>query len=151
MGGDFGDAATGLEFPATAQGLRAASEWLERECQSRGVPAEQVMRLDLCLNEVVANAMAHGGEAAGRAPVALGLETGSDDAARCARLCIVDAGNPFNPLTQDIPPPSATLGEAAIGGLGLLMLGHCADGLDYEYRGGRNRLLVTVRWGGAVS
>ena len=144
------DSPARLDIHTSAEDLRFASEWLERECVHRDVPAEQIMRLDLCLNEAIANVMAHGGKAAALTPVHLTLMTEAEASTRHAELCIVDAGQPFNPLVADIPQAADTLAEASIGGLGLLMIGNCADELGYEYRDGRNHLRVTVRWGGAL-
>lgn len=133
-----------LNIQASAEDLRTASQWLERECARLDVPADQCMRLDLCLNEVVANVMAHGGGDATQAPVSLTMSAANPQQ---AELHIADSGKAFNPLTADIQQPANNLADAAIGGLGLTMITHYADDLQYEYRDGRNHLHVTVRWG----
>jgi anti-sigma regulatory factor (Ser/Thr protein kinase) len=131
---------------ASEDDVRLASEWLEQACGELDVPAEQVLRLDLCLNEVLANIIAHGGPSARAAPVILSLDAGSDGGESYATLSLADAGTPFNPLMVNARPQARTLADATPGGLGLTMIANYSDRLDYAFRDGRNHLDLTVRW-----
>jgi hypothetical protein len=44
-----------LEIHADAFDLREASAWLEKTGIATKVPADQIFRLDMCLNEALAN------------------------------------------------------------------------------------------------
>ena len=131
---------------ADAAGASAASAWLAQACAEHGVPPEQVYRLDTCLTEVLANVIAHGGEGALAAPVALTLcleEAGNE----ChATLGIADCGRPFDPLAHQAAPRAATLDEATPGGLGLTMIRNFSDHQDYTYRDRRNCLTLRFCW-----
>lgn len=40
---------------------RRASTWLDEAGSARGIPADPLLRLDLCVTEALANVIAHGG------------------------------------------------------------------------------------------
>jgi len=122
--------------------VRRTSLWLERSALEAGVPRDEVLRLDTCLNEVLANVIAHGGDCARSAPARVVLETGPCEAA----VTVVDHGLAFDPVSYVPAPRPATLEEAQPGGLGLVMLREYADGLEYERREGTNRLTFRIRW-----
>jgi anti-sigma regulatory factor (Ser/Thr protein kinase) len=140
------DHADHLSLSVDAADVRTASTWLERVSCACGVPDEQIYRLDLCLNEVLANILAHGGSTVETEPVLLALHTRPGEEYSAAALTITDAGRAFNPLTTSPQPVPLTLAEATPGGLGLTMLSHFSDDLSYRYHAGRNHLTITVRW-----
>jgi len=135
-----------LSIRAAAEEVRTASEWLAQSGQAQGVPDEQIGRLDLSLNEVLANVLAHAGPSAATAPVELYLEVASSAAGGRAVLTVSDAGMPFNPLAQPERPKPQTLAEAVPGGLGLIMLKSNSDHLAYRHGEGRNHLSFGVSW-----
>jgi sigma-B regulation protein RsbU (phosphoserine phosphatase) len=126
--------------------FRRASAWLEEYCGQQAVPAEQLARLDLCLNEALANVLKHGGAGALGSDIHLGLGLSASGGVCTARLEVTDAGVPFNPLEHAVRPPPASLEDAQPGGLGIAMLRIHADQLDYEHRAGFNRLGISVSW-----
>lgn len=135
-----------LSISADPLEFRRASAWLEECCGKQAVPAEQIARLDLCLNEALANVLKHGGAGAGRSGIRLGLGLSASDGVSTARLEVTDAGVPFNPLEHVVRPPPASLDDAEPGGLGIAMLRIHADQLDYEHSAGFNRLGISVSW-----
>jgi len=135
-----------LEVDARVAAIRPASAWLERAALERGVPAEQVGRLDLCLNEALANIVSYGGAAALAAPVRLRLEVEGESAA----VTVADAGVAFDPLGYSPPPRPQSLEETQPGGLGVMMIRSFSDELSYRYHDGRNCLKFGVRWATAA-
>ena len=131
---------------ADAAGAGAASAWLAEVCGAHAVPAEQVYRLDTCLTEVLANIIAHGGEGARSAPVALALTFGDAGSDVAATLSIADHGRPFDPFAGTPAPRAATLAEATPGGLGLTLIRDFSDGRSYAFREARNCLTLRFRW-----
>lgn len=132
---------------ASADDVRSASAWLEQAGSEHDLPAEQIFRLDLCLNEALGNIIFHGGPSALENPVLLGLNVKSDNGHGQAALSVSDTGIPFNPLTAAPGHQAATLAEATPGGLGLTMITSYCDRLDYDFRDGRNYLTFNIRWG----
>ncbi len=58
-----------LAIDASGDEIRRASEWLSTSLRQRHVPDPQVECLELALNEVLANVLAHGGSAARAEPI----------------------------------------------------------------------------------
>lgn len=141
-----------LAIGANGAEARRALEWLDATCRRRNVPQALAERLALCLHEVLANVIAHGGSTALAAPIGLRLEVGLEqDHARDrgqASVTVSDAGIAFNPLSAQKKILPKTLGEASAGGLGLVMIRRCSDWLDYRHEDGRNHLTFGARWNG---
>jgi serine/threonine-protein kinase RsbW len=137
---------TGLAIRAVADDVRPASEWLAQTCESHGVPHTQILRLDLCLNEALANVIAHGGERALAHPVRLRLNVTHDGLTHQAVVTVCDSGPPFDATSAQPGALPLTLDDAEPGGLGLLMIRNLSDSLSYRYDKGHNELSFGVRW-----
>jgi len=135
-----------LSAPHDARGLRRASEWLKEHGNRHDIPAEQVDRLDLFLNEALANVIDHGGPAALASPICLHFIFAQLPGMNEATVAVVDAGVPFDPLAHSPRPAPKSLDEAIPGGLGIPMIRSLADDLLYEYQDNHNHLAFTVRW-----
>ena len=135
-----------LTIDANGAEVRRASEWLDATCQQRDVPQALVERLVLCLSEVLANVIAHGGGTALSAPIRLLLEIRLEQGCRKASVTVSDAGIAFNPLLVPKRVLPKTLGDASAGGLGLVMIRRCSDWLDYRHEDGHNHLTFGARW-----
>ena len=127
--------------------MRRASDWLDAACRERGIPPTQSDRLLLCLNEVLANVVAHGRPTE---PVRLRFETDVDEHSGEARVTVSDAGRAFDPLSVPLRARPASLEEAGISGMGLEIVRHCSDVLHYRHEDGRNHLTFGTRWKSAV-
>lgn len=130
--------------------FRRASAWLEECGRARAVPAEEIARLDLCLNEALANALKHGGAGVGQSGIDLRLKLSRSAGTCTAQLTVTDAGTHFNPLDHVTRPRPASLEDAEPGGLGIVMMHIHSDKLDYRYLDGRNQIEFSVSWQSAV-
>ena len=136
-----------LTIQADIWEARRASGWLASVALAQNVPPEQVVRLDHCLDEALANVIRHGGPTALASPVHLQFGVRRGDGACTAELSISDAGVAFDPSTRTVVAPHpASLADATPGGLGLLLIRNFADDLSYRHREGRNHLTITVTW-----
>ena len=126
--------------------VRRASAWLVTTCRQHDVPQALAERLELCLNEVLANVITHGGTTALSAPIKLLLEVTRDQDGSKASVTVSDAGMPFNPLSAPQRLLPKTLAEAPEGRLGLVMIRRFADWLDYHHEEGQNHLTFGTRW-----
>jgi len=135
------------ELTITANGaeVRRATEWLAATCRQRNVPQALVERLELCLHEVLANVINHGGKTALAAPITMLLEVTLDPECK-ASVTVRDAGIAFNPLSVPDRIPQKTLADAPESGLGLVMIRRCSDWLDYCRENGHNHLTFGARW-----
>ncbi|MFZ2124075.1 MAG: ATP-binding protein [Rhodoferax sp.] len=135
-----------LEIRADVTDLRPASLWLEQQATARDIPPDQIFRLDLCLNEALANVIEHGGHEASQAPVRLSLGSAVESDSAHATLMISDAGRAFNPLAAAPKAQPDSLADATPGGLGLGLMTCFADEVAYEHLHDRNCLQFVVRW-----
>ena len=135
-----------LTIGANGAEVRRASEWLDTACRQRDVPQALVERLVLCLNEVLANVITHGGRTALSAPIKLRLEVSLDQDYSKASVTVSDAGMTFNTLAVPKRILPKTLDEALMGGLGLVMIRRCSDWLHYRHEDGHNHLTFGTRW-----
>ena len=135
-----------LSIHPDAGEIRRSSGWLTSRCLDEGVPGEQIDRLELCLNEVLANLIEHGGAGRMAPAVELALEVGDRQDRRVATLTVTDACPPFDPLAHRPRETPRCLAESEPGGLGLRMVRHWADELSYRRIADRNVLQVSVHW-----
>jgi anti-sigma regulatory factor (Ser/Thr protein kinase) len=94
--------------------------------------------VQLCLEEAVANIIMHGGAKGDRLAIAIELEHNG----RTLIARIEDNGREFDPTRFPPPRPARSLEEAKVGDLGIHLMRSFANGMHYERREGRNRLIL---------
>jgi anti-sigma regulatory factor (Ser/Thr protein kinase) len=124
--------------------VRRASEWLDAACRENNVPSTQADRLVLCLTEVLANVIKHGGVRT--QPITLQLEIDTGQNLCEASVTVADGGRAFDPLSAPKRPRPASLDEAPTSGMGLEIIRGCSDLLRYRHDGERNHLTFGTRW-----
>ena len=137
-----------LTIRGDTRDARRASVWLASVALAQRVPPEQIVRLDHCLDEALANVITHGGPTALSSPVRLQFGVRRNEGACTAELSVADAGAAFDPsaFVPEAAPRPTSLAEAEPGGLGLLMIRNFADDLSYRRSEGRNHLTILVSW-----
>lgn len=107
-------------------------------CSSHGFSSEVHFALKLSLEEVVANVISYGYEDDIEHNIIVKL----DQSEGTIIIQVEDDGAAFNPLEQKPPDIEAPIEERPIGGLGIHLVRHYMDELEYERRDGRNILLM---------
>ncbi len=126
-----------------------ASQWLEALCREHGVPREHVDRLLLCLDDALANILAHGGPTALSNPIQLHFEMHAEPQSRLASVTLSDAGIAFDPVAvpgKALPKGLDDLDAAELNGRGLQMIRAAASEFRYRRADGRNHLTFGTRW-----
>ncbi|MBQ3105696.1 MAG: ATP-binding protein [Lachnospiraceae bacterium] len=133
-----------LTLPAVIENLDRVLSFAEDYLIRAGCPAKKLMQFQIAVEEVYVN-IAHYAyeEAGGTATVEL------DTAREPARVSItfIDSGKPYNPLEKEDPDITLPVQERQIGGLGVYMVKKLMDEVTYEYRDGRNILVITKEIG----
>ena len=113
--------------------LNRLAGWIEAWFQ-RGLSADTSFAIQLCLEEAVANIIMHGG--AKNREIAIEVErNGGTLIAR-----IEDASREFDPTQAPARLLASSLKEAKVADFGIHLMRNFVSGMDYERRGGRNRL-----------
>ncbi|MEZ6195347.1 MAG: ATP-binding protein [Planctomycetota bacterium] len=123
-----------------AELARAAAE-MRRFLAVEEIDERAAYAVDLILEEIVSNAIRHGGLAPEDPPTEVRLAVSPEE----LDLEISDAGPPFDPTAAAPRLAGPDLATEPVGGLGLGMVRNAARELEYRREGGRNvlRALVT--------
>jgi anti-sigma regulatory factor (Ser/Thr protein kinase) len=126
-----------LELRGHLSELRRLAGWIKAKAPHE-LTANISFAVQLCLEEAIANIIMHGGAKDDRLEIAIELEHNG----RTLVARIEDNGGEFDPA--QFPPPllARSLEEAKVGGLGIHLMRSFANGMHYERREGRNRLIL---------
>ena len=128
-------------FPARADALPRVSAFVERRCRDLGAGRPAALRLILVAEELFINTVMHGYGGSGRRHVTLAIR----DAGTEIELLAEDDAPAFNPFEKvPQPPVTADPKDAAVGGLGRVLVAGISSRHSYERRGRRNRITVAV-------
>jgi len=135
-----------LEVPAQLSVLRQVSAWLESHAIAWRIPESIWPRLDLCVNEIIANCVTHGGPEVTGGPLTLHLAIASSHDQTLVTLSVADSGRAFDPTSAAPRARAASLADATPGGLGLIMMRDSASRLAYRRTNGRNHIDVLFQF-----
>lgn len=135
-----------LSISADSSEIRNASDWVAKTCTDIGVPDADISRLDICLNEVLANIIDHGGEGTKQVPIYLRVDAVQEAVSNVLTVTVSDGGKPFNPIDYQQKARSTSLEDIELGGLGLTMIRKFVDDLSYDYQNQLNHLSFSVQW-----
>ncbi|MFM7144176.1 MAG: ATP-binding protein [Alphaproteobacteria bacterium] len=128
-----------IELPPDLGALGLLAQFLEEFAEANGIPPGPLLQLNLALDELVTNAITHGGSSE---PLSLVLRLSGDR----LQAELTDRGRRFDPL-REAPPPDldSPLEERRVGGLGIHMVKKMMDLVDYQWTGDRNRVRIEKR------
>ncbi|MCO4764380.1 MAG: ATP-binding protein [Myxococcales bacterium] len=133
--------AVSLSVPASVEAIAKVNAQLAQFASEFAIPARVLHRLYLVVDELVTNAVTHGGCDVTSEPIAI----------RCWRdqdhlwLRIEDSGPAFDPFARAVPDTSLGLEERNVGGLGIHLIQQLTDDARYERVDGRNQVTLTMR------
>jgi serine/threonine-protein kinase RsbW len=135
-----------LSVPATDEGIRAALDALAALVADHGLSKAVTWPVEVSLDEVLANVVRHGLPGrAGEATVEVELVLDPGAQPPSCQVVVVDDGPEFDPLSAGEPDTSLGVEDRPIGGLGIALVRKLMDEVEYERRGGRNRLRLARR------
>jgi anti-sigma regulatory factor (Ser/Thr protein kinase) len=129
------------KFRVTPDDISAADAWIEEVGQGWGIAERTTFGARVCVAEIAANVLEHGGARAEDAQFGVTLwrrDTGLD-------VEIFDSGQPFDPTTVPEHSLSDAIESAHIGRLGLRLVRSYASEVTYRYEGGCNCLTLRLR------
>jgi serine/threonine-protein kinase RsbW len=127
---------------ASVEALTQVLDGLESTGQSEGWAVPFQMQLALVAEELMVNALVHGGQAPGQGWCELQLSATDDG----VTLLITDNGLAFDPFSVATPDLSLDLDSRAIGGLGLHFVREMTDSQSYQRQGQTNAIKLFKRF-----
>ena len=130
-----------LRLPATLESLERFREYVTAKAAENGLDERLIPKIELVVEEVLTNLVkyAYRGRG-GEAEVACFVRPDG-----CFCLQLTDWGPEFDPLKQPAPDTSAPLEVRDIGGLGIHLVKHMSDHLEYRREDGKNILAVCFK------
>jgi anti-sigma regulatory factor (Ser/Thr protein kinase) len=125
----------------TVEALPEVLDGLENTCLNAGWDPAFQMQLALVIEELMVNALVHGGQEAGQA----GSEVILYGEAEGVKAVLQDNGLAFDPFSLDAPDTDLDLDSRAIGGLGVHLVRQMTESQHYEREGDRNRVTLFKR------
>ena len=125
--------------------LERMSEAVSAWCKGNAVSAATEFYVNLALDEIVSNVIRYGWKDDGEHQLHVRLSRLENE----LKVEVEDDATPFNPL--EVPPAdiSQPLEERPVGGLGIHLVRHIMDGLEYRRLNGKNLLVMKKKTGGS--
>ena len=128
-----------IEVRATNENLTKVTEFIDLHLEEIGCPMKKMMQIDLAVEEIYVNVASYA-YAPGTGDVTVCFEPQQQPAA--AVITFMDQGVPYNPLAKEDPDVTLPTEERSIGGLGIFITKKSMDEISYEYREGKNILVL---------
>ena len=128
-----------LEIEADNARLPEVTGFVESHLELIGCPMKTVMQIDVAVEEIFVN-IANYAYAPGSGKATVRVEAESDT--RQVTITFIDGGKPFDPTAKADPDVTLSADERDIGGLGIFMTKKIMDSVEYEYKDGKNVLVL---------
>ncbi len=103
------------------------------------IPKKAIHDVQLALDEIVTNTIEYGYEDDDKHLIDIKFTFNKES----LKITIIDDANPYNILDKENPDTSLSLEDKPIGGLGIYLVKHLMTNIDYDYRDGKNHILLT--------
>ena len=103
------------------------------------IPKKAINDVQLALDEIVTNTIEYGYEDDDKHLIDIKFTFNKES----LKIIIIDDANPYNILDKENPDTSLSLEDKPIGGLGIYLVKHLMTNIDYDYRDGKNHILLT--------
>jgi len=129
---------------STAQAaVTEASVWIRGLGSDLGLDPEQIFRAELCLTEIVTNAVTHADQASSLPQIEIRVEVERD----AVRIEVRDDAAPFDPLSIPTLQKPRALNDDREGGFGIPLVEAFADECAYQRQGEHNVFSFALRRG----
>ena len=127
-----------LTLPNDVQEVPRLAAFVEDICEVAGIDMGTTMKMNLAIEEAVVNVMnyAYPSGVKGEVRIEAGVREGD------VEFVISDDGTPFNPTEVEDADTTLSAEERQIGGLGIFLVKHFMDIVEYKYVDGQNVLTL---------
>ncbi|MGS0757367.1 ATP-binding protein [Roseateles sp. GG27B] len=129
-----------LSLPVRLDSLELARQALADFLLPLDLSQQAQFNLELILEETLMNVVLHAFKDSCQHWIELSVQAEPD----ALLLCFEDEGVAFDPVSAAEPQRPGSISEAAIGGLGLMLVRQSAKSVTYLRANGRNRLSIAI-------
>jgi anti-sigma regulatory factor (Ser/Thr protein kinase) len=106
--------------------------------EAHALPVDVRRSLNVAIDDLLANAFAHGQTGRERCSVTIEVELDKER----VTVTLTDDGPPFDPFGRSAPDTTLSVEERPIGGLGIHLVGQLMDKVNYQRREGHNVVVL---------
>lgn len=130
-----------LKIKNTVDEIPSICDKVKEFCEEHGVSDEKYHDIILIIDEVATNVISYAYPDGEEHLFSLDIDVNEK-----GRICIklTDDGIPFNPLQQESADTDSSLEERQIGGLGIFIVKHLAETVEYSRMDDKNNLYIAV-------
>ena len=132
-----------LDIEAAIDNLPAVIGFLEEALENIGCPVKEQMQLSVAAEEIFVN-IAHYAYTPKTGNAKIRIVTSKNPSA--VSITFIDQGRAFNPLEKEDPDVTLPAEERQIGGLGIFMVKKSMDKVSYQYKDGKNILILKKKF-----
>ena len=114
--------------------LDQVTDFIDNHLSERGVSNKLIFKVNMAIDEIYSNIARYSGATEAR--------VGCNVSENKVSLRFVDNGSPYDPTVKEDPDTTLSAEEREIGGLGIYMVKKIMDEISYEYKDGRNILIL---------
>ena len=126
-----------LVVEASVENLGQVQEFVNSHLESVGCSMRAKMQIEVAVEEIFVN-IANYAYAPDKGNATVRVEVTEDPVT--VIITFIDHGKPYDPLAKEDPDVTLKAEDRVPGGLGIFMTKQTMDGLEYEYKDGRNIL-----------
>lgn len=128
-----------LTLEALVQNMRAVLDFVSGKLEQYDCSPVARMTVETAVEELFLN-IANYAYSPGTGAVTVRVETVREPLS--IAITFMDGGVPYNPLAMEDPDPDLIAENRSIGGFGIFMVKSTMDAVTYEYKNGRNVLMI---------
>ncbi|MSU06721.1 SpoIIE family protein phosphatase [Spirochaetales bacterium NM-380-WT-3C1] len=123
-----------ISLKPSLDNLDQVTDFIDNLLSEGGVSNKLIFKVNMAIDEIYSNIARYSGATEAR--------VGCNVAENKVSLRFVDNGSPYDPTVKEDPDTTLSADEREIGGLGIYMVKKIMDDISYEYKDGRNILIL---------
>ena len=128
-----------LNIDAKVENIEKVTEFVDSELQKLDCPMKAQYQIDIAIDELFSNISNYAYDPL-VGPATVRIEVVSNPLA--VVITFIDNGTPFNPLDVKDPDITESAEKRNAGGLGIYIVKKSMDAITYEYKDGKNILMI---------
>lgn len=128
-----------ITIDAAIENIEKVTDFINAELEALECPMKAEMQIDVAIDELFGN-IAHYAYSPETGTAVVRFEVVKEPLA--VIITFIDNGKPFNPLSKAEPDTTLSAEEREIGGLGIFLVKKTMDSIEYEYKDGKNVLMI---------